>query len=206
MVHASYAVFPIMLLIGYFSQNFKNPLIVMFCISWVFSIIAEDVQIQLFANIDLPYVIGKKVEYYSDQEYIQNLYQGTGFNWVGVLFKTIVRHYVNFLILLITLNEKHINNGKAIPVVRFMLVLATIANFGMFIPTFGRRFFVVNYALVAYSFLVTFGDYRYRKLVYALPFVWFMNLFFLYRDVTAVLDFGFVLTPLFSFVRYLFVV
>ena len=205
-VHASYAAFPIMLLIGYFFQNFKNPLIVMFCISWVFSIIAEDIQIQLFANIDLPYVIGKKVEYYSDQEYIQNLYQGTGFNWVGVLFKTIVRHYVSLLILLIALNEKRINNKKAIPVVRFMLVLVTIANFGMFIPTFGRRFFIVNYALVAYSFLVTFGDYKYQKLVYALPFVWFMNLFFLYRDVTAVLDFGFVLTPLFSFVRYLFVV
>lgn len=75
----------------------------------------------------------------------------------------------------------------------------------MFIPTFGGRFFVVNYSLIAYSFLVTFGDFKYQRLVYALPVVWFMNLFYLYKDVATVLDFGFLLTPIFSFIRYLFV-
>jgi len=145
------------------------------------------------------------VEFYTDQEHIQGLSQGSGFYWVSLFFKTLVRHYIDFLILLIALNEKKNNNEKAIPVIRFMLILAIIANFGMIIPTFGRRFFAVNYALVAYSFLVTFGDFKYQKLVYALPFVWLMNLFYLYKDVTTVLDLGFVLTPVFSFIRYLFV-
>ena len=83
-----------------------------------------------------------------------------------------------------------------------MLVLAIVANLGMIIPTFGGRFFAVNYALVAYSFLVTFGDKKYRMLVYLLPFVWFMNLFYLSRDVISVLDLGFILSPIISFVRF----
>lgn len=205
MVHASFAVFPIILAVAYFLQNFRNPLIILFCISWAFSVVAEDFQIQPFQNIDLPFAISRKVEFYTDQEHIQGLSQGSGFYWVSLFFKTLVRHYIDFLILLIALNEKKNNNEKAIPVIRFMLILAIIANFGMIIPTFGRRFFAVNYALVAYSFLVTFGDFKYQKLVYALPFVWLMNLFYLYKDVTTVLDLGFVLTPVFSFIRYLFV-
>lgn len=75
----------------------------------------------------------------------------------------------------------------------------------MIVPTFGGRFFVVNYALVAYSFLVTFGDSKYKELIYLLPFVWFMNLFYLFKHVTDVLDFGFVLPPIISFFRYLFI-
>lgn len=205
MVHASFAVFPIILAVAYFLQNFRNPLIILFCISWAFSVVAEDFQIQPFQNIDLPFAISRKVEFYTDQEHIQGLSQGSGFYWVSLFFKTLVRHYIDFLILLIALNEKKNNNEKAIPVIRFMLILAIIANFGMIIPTFGRRFFAVNYALVAYSFLVTFGDFKYQKLVYALPFVWLMDLFYLYKDVTTVLDLGFVLTPVFSFIRYLFV-
>ena len=205
MVHASFAVFPVILVVAYFLKSFRNPLIILFCISWIFSVVAEDFHILPFGNINLPFAISKKVDFYTDQEYIQSLSQGTGFYWVSLFFKTLVRHYVDFLILLIALNEKNINNEKAIPVIRFMLILATIANLGMIIPTFGRRFFAVNYALVAYSFLVTFGDFKYQKLVYALPFVWFMNLFYLYKDVTAVLDLGFVLSPVFSFIRYQFV-
>lgn len=205
MIHVAFAIFPVVLAVAYFLKSFKKPLIILFCVSWAFSVIAEDFHFQLFQNIDLPFAVSKKVEAYTDQEYIQSLSQGTGFYWVSLFFKTLVRHYIDFLILIIALNEKNINSKKAIPVVRFMLILATIANLGMVIPTFGGRFFAVNYALVAYSFLVTFGDFKYQKFIYALPFVWFMNLFYLCKDVMAVLDLGFVLPPAVSFVRYLFV-
>ena len=206
MVHASFAVFPIIVAIGYLLRRLNKPLIVLFVVSWIFSVIAEDIHFQPFANLELPFVVAKKVDFYTDPEYIKSLSQGTGFYWVNILFKTIVRHYIDLLILIVAINSQHVNNEKAIPITRFMLILASIANFGMFIPTFGNRFFVVNYALVAYSFIVTFGDFKYRKLVYALPFVWFMNLFYLYKDVTAVLDFGFILPPIISIMRNLFIV
>lgn len=206
MIHAAFIIFPILLVITYCIKNLRNLLILLFCISWVFSIVVEDFHFQMFENINLPFIISKKIDFYTDSEYIKSLYQGSGFYWVDLFFKSFVRQYVNFLILIIVLNDKYTNNNNDIPVIRFMLILATVANFAMFVPTFGRRFFAVNYALVAYSFLVTFGDFRYQKLIYALPFVWLMNLFYLFKDITAVLDLGFVLTPLFSFVKYLFVI
>lgn len=202
MVHAAFAIFPVILIMAYLLKNFRYPLIILFCISWVFSVVAEDFQFQPLANIDLPFAISKKVDFYSDQEYIQSLSQGSGFYWVDLFFKTLVRHFVNLLIFLIGINENNVNNNRAIPIIRFMLILAIVSNLGMFVPTFGRRFFAVDYALVAYSFLVTFGDFKYQRLVYALPFIWFMNLFYLYKDVTKVLDFGFFLSPIISFIRY----
>ena len=205
MVHASFAFFPVIMVAAFILKQYHKPLLILFCISWAFSVIAEDFQIQLFGNLDLPFAIAKKIEVYTDSEYLDKFAQGTGFYWVSLFFKTLSRHFVEFLILLIALNNKRLNDKRAKSVTGMMIVLAIIANFGMIIPTFGGRFFMVNYALVAYSFLVTFGDKKFQMLVYILPFVWFMNLFSLYKDVTTVLDFGFVLTPIFSFVRYLFV-
>lgn len=206
MIHASFIIFPIIIIVAYLLKNFRNPLIILFCISWVFSIFLQDFQIYFFNNIDLPIAISKKIDYYTDSEYIQSLSKGTGFYWVSLLFKILSRNYINFMILLIVSNDKNNNNSNAIHVIRFMLILAIFSNFGMIIPTIGGRFFAVNYALVAYSFLVIFGDYKYKKLVYLLPFVWFMNLFYLYKDVTDVLDLGFILTPIFSFFRYIYIV
>ena len=202
MVHASFAAFPVILIIASIVKNFRKPLIILFCFSWAFSIVATDFQILPLGNIDLPFAVSRKFDYYTSQEYIDEMSKGTGFYWVDLLFKTVVRHYIDLLILIISLNEK---KNYATPIVRFMLVLAIIANLGMCIPTFGRRFFMVNYALVAYSFLVTFGDSKYKKLIYILPFVWFMNIFYLCKDVTDVLDFGFFLPPIISFIRYLFI-
>ena len=206
MIHASFVVFPVVLIMGYFLKKFRNPLIILFCISWFFSIFLQDFQIQPLNNIDLPIAISKKINYYTDSEYIQSLSKGTGFYWVSLLFKILSRNYINIIILLIVLNDKNSSNLNATYVVRFMLILAIFSNFAMIIPTLGSRFFVVNYALVAYSFLVIFGDFKYKKLVYALPFVWFMNLFYLYKDLSNVLDLGFILPPIFSFFRYICIV
>lgn len=205
LVHASFAVFPFVLLIGYLFKGLEKPWALLFIISWVFSVFAEDFQIPLFGNIELPFLIGRKVEYYTDREYIEslsNVASGSGFYWVQILFRSISRHYIDILILLIALNRNMVSDKRPRSVVGMMLVLATLSNFGMVVPTFGGRFFAVNYALVAYSFLVTFGERKYRLLVYLLPLAWFMNLFYLAKDVSAVLDLGFLLSPIFSFVRF----
>lgn len=205
MVHASFAVFPIIIGIAYLFKKYKNPLIIVFCISWAFSFFATDFNIPAFNNIELPFAISRKMDFYTDQDYINSLSQGTGFYWVNILFKFLSRNFIELLILLIALNERYIKDMKSLNIVRFTYVLAIIANFGMIVPTFGGRFFTANYALVAYSFLVTIGDTKYKQLIYALPFVWFMNLFYLYKDVSSVLDLGFILSPIFSFIRYIFV-
>lgn len=208
LVHASFVVFPLVLLIGYLFKGLDKPWILLFIISWVFSVFAEDFQIPLFGNIELPFLIGRKVEHYTDREYIEslsNVSNGTGFYWVQILFRSISRHYIDILILLIAFNRHLVTDKRSRSFVGMMLVLATLSNFGMVVPTFGARFFVVNYALVAYSFLVTFGEKKYKTLVYLLPLAWFMNLFYLAKDVSAVLDFGFLLSPIISFVRFTFI-
>lgn len=208
LVHASFVVFPLVLLIGYLFKGLDKPWIMLFIISWVFSVFAKDFQIPLFGNIELPFLIGRKVEHYTDREYIEslsNVANGSGFYWVQILFRSISRHYIDILILLIALNRNMVSDKRNRSVVGMMLVLATLSNFGMVVPTFGGRFFAVNYALVAYSFLVTFGEKKYKTLIYLLPLAWFMNLFYLAKDVSAVLDLGFLLSPIFSFVRFTFI-
>lgn len=208
LVHASFVVFPLVLLIGYLFKGLDKLWLLLFIISWIFSVFAEDFQIPLLGNIELPFLIERKVEHYTDREYIEslsNVSNGSGFYWVQILFRSISRHYIDILILLIALNRSLVTDKRTRSVVSMMLVLATLSNFGMVVPTFGGRFFAVNYALVSYSFLVTFGDKKYKILVYLLPLAWFMNLFYLARDVTAVLDWGFLLSPLISFARFAFV-
>lgn len=205
MIHASYAVFPIILLLALICWKFRNFLIILFCISWFFSSIATDFNFQLPDGLELPFAMSKKLEFYTSDEFINSIGKGTGFYWVSLFFKTVSRHFIEFLILIIFLHDKNVQDSKNLSIIRFMIILATIANFGMIIPTFGGRFFMVNYTLVAYSFLVTFGDSKYKILIYILPFVWLMNIFYLCKDVAEVLDFGFVLPPIVSFFRYLFI-
>ncbi len=202
MVHASFAVFPVVLLIGMLTTKLERPWIILFIASWAFSVVATDFQIQPFKNIELPFLVEKKVEYYTDREVIESMTQGTGFYWVSLLFSILSRHYIDLLILLIAINIKRVQDNSARSIVEMMIVLATMSNFGMIIPTLGRRFFSVNIALVAYSFLVTFHDRDYKKLIMALPLVWFMNLFYLAKNTMAVLDLGFLLSPVISFVRF----
>lgn len=204
MIHAAFAVFPVIMLIAFLLRRYRKFWFILFCISCFFSIIAGDLQIHPFGDIDLPFAVSKKIEAYTSSEYLYRISHGTGFYWLSLFFKVLSRLFINLLIFLVVVNENNLRYERARAIISIMIILGTIANFGMVVPTFGGRFFVVNYALVAYSFLVTFGDYRYKMLVYLLPVVWFMNLFYLYNDVTEVLDFGFFLSPIFSFIRYLF--
>ena len=109
---------------------------------------------------------------------------------------------MDLIILLIAINKNNVLDKRAESIVKMMIVLATAANFGMVVPTFGGRFFSVNIALVAYSFLVTFGDFKYKNIIYLLPAVWFMNLFYLTKNVMEVLDPWFLLSPAISFIRF----
>ena len=207
MVHASFSIFPVLLLIAYFLSKYERLWMILFCVSWGFSFFASEFSFFSLDGIELPFAIARKADFYTDKENIIALYQseGSGFYWVSRMFSSISKNYVELLILLVIMNLKRINHGPSRTIVNVMIVIATFANFGMVVPTLGGRFFVLNYALVAYSLLVLFGDYKYQKLVYILPFVWFMNLFYLFKDVTAVLDFGFVLTPIFSVIRYIII-
>ena len=200
--HISFFVFPLVLLLAYLLKNSDKPLLVIFCVSWLFSVFAEDLQVGFFKELNLPFMIQKKVDAYMEGEYSWKNEKGSGFYWVQQLFRTVLRHFIDILILLIALNRKNVKRKRVRAMIGLMLILATVANFGMLMPEFGRRFFIVNYALVAYTFLVSFGDRKYQMLVYMLPFVWFMNLFYLAKDLIYVLDLGFLLPPFVSFVRF----
>lgn len=205
LVHISFAIFPVVLFLAYLARRVDKFLLALFCVSWAFSLVAEDFKVNPFGDIDLPFLVERKIEAYTEGDFAGASTQGSGFYWVQLLFRSIVRNYVDFLILIIGLNRNKQTNHMSNPIVTMMLVLATVANFGMIIPTFGGRFFAVNYALVAYSFLVTFGDKKYQMLVRLLPFVWFMNLFYLSSDIISVLDLGFLFSPIFSFIRFTFI-
>lgn len=202
MIHASFAIFPVIVVLSLVIKNQNKLLLIIFCISWAFSIVADDYRLESFSNaIDMPLSVARKVDAYTSMETLQ----GTGYYWVALIFKILSRHYIDFLILLILINRKKVKHERSNSIIGVMALVAIIANFGLVIPTFGGRFFEVNYALVAYSFLTLFGDKKYSLFIYLLPLVWFMKLFYLSKDVMEVLDFGFLLSPLFSFARYTFI-
>ena len=203
MIHAAFAVFPVIMLLAYFIKFRGKSLLIIFGISFLVAFTSENLDLQFLNKLYLPFAIAKKVEFYTDSDYINSLSQGTGFYWVRLLFKSLVRIYINVLVLLIILNGKNLIDIRGRDIVHFMVVLAIIANFGMIIPTFGGRLFVVNYALVSYSFLSVFGDKKYKILIYMMPLVWFMNIFYLFKDVYEVLDLWFIFSPIISFGRYL---
>lgn len=205
MIHASYAFFPVLMLFAYFVPYRRKIYLSLFLISWAFSFFATNFNFISLEGIDLPFIITKKVEAYTDKDFIDSYSTGSGFFWVSLLFEAISIFTLNLLIYFVLLKQKHLKDAKAASVVKFMIILAIFSNFASVVPTLGGRFFMVDLALIAYSFLVVCWNFKIRKIIYFVPFAWFMNLYSLMQLVLGVLDIGFLFSPFISFFRYLII-
>ena len=208
LVHASFIIFWGIVLFTYLTRYiYTNKLLtILFVSSWIFSFFATNVHIPFFDSIDLPLMISRKVEYYTDQEYISSLSQGSGFYWVDLIFKTLSTNYINLLFLLVLSNNEMVDKQDPL---RNMLVVTTlivsVANFGSIVPTFGGRLFTVSFSLIAFMWLVTIPEWKYKNLIYIMPFVWFMNLYYLMRSLSESFGLDFViLSPIYSIIKNLF--
>lgn len=206
-IHGSYWVFIGVLLLAYFFKRYEKLWAVLFIISFFVS----NISVEMVRGIidALPPFLGKMALSYTDQEYIElRNAAGTGFWWIRVLFKYLVMIYINIIIFLFINDRRQItSNPKTKNLFLFLLVWMTFTNFTMPIPALGSRFVQLSYPLIAYIWLVNFKGVKYQSVLYAMPFVFSWNIFWMfYREYPTVLQLDFYYSsPLYMIYKYLIV-
>ena len=130
-----------------------------------------------------------------------------GFYWVSKLFGTLVRLYMNFMVYLFIKNAKDIKaNSKSKALYLFLLVYMTFVNFTMPVPSLGGRYMVLAYPIIAYIWLVNYKGVKYKKMMYAMPFVFWFSIYGWVRYYMSVLEpTFFVSNPFYLIYKYLIV-
>lgn len=174
LIHGSFWVFLIVILGAYFSKKTFKPWVALFLISFFVS----NFSVQLVQGIvdTLPPFLANMAEAYASEEYIEErANKGSGFIWVTEVFSFFVRVYMNLMVWLFIKNAKKISsNPKTKKLFSFLLIWMTFVNFSMPIPSLGSRFMALSFPIIAYIWLVNFYGVKYKRVLYAMPFVFVM--------------------------------
>lgn len=204
--HGSFWFFIAILAIAFCFRKYDKAWIIAFFLSFFFSSFISDF-IEISYSV-LPTFITRMIDSYASDEAIERRtsIQGTGFYFLGVIFKTLLNIYINVLIVLLIRKIDIIKkNAETYSLYQFFIVFVTITNFVMFIPSLGGRYLLFTYPMLAYIILACYKDMRYSKnWIYILPFVFFMSLQQLVRLYVMVLDETFfVSSPFYLIYKYL---
>lgn len=198
-VHGSYFIFLIALLIYFLTGRFEKFWKIFFWLSFIISTFILQFLTDDVLNL-LPSVFARKAEFYTDSQYLEERSAGTGFWFVDKFFSTLSYIYINFIAVLLIYRNKNkptVDNDKYL--LRFLVVWLSLSNILMPIPSVGGRFIQLAYPMIAYLWLSYFSDKIYKRFIYALPFIWFMNIFHMIQLYAGVLDWSFyILTPLYQ--------
>ena len=141
---------------------------------------------------------------YIDEDYINSIgKEGSGFYWVQKLFESIVPIFVNIMMAILILHRKSITDAQDKRLFEFLLVLITISNFFMAVPSLGGRFFGLCYPLIALLWLNHMHGRQANVVVYLLPVCFFMNIYYLINNYIGVLHIDFLLSPFYIVAKYL---
>lgn len=203
--HGAFWIYVAVLFIGFFLRRFKIIWIVLFLLSFVFSSVVIEI-VQQSADY-LPAFLARKVYYYADEFYIQSrqTMQGSGLYWLDIVFPKLVNLYINVLVIVLIIKSKLLKSTRYYQLYLFFIVYVTISNFFMAIPSVGSRFIVLSYPMIALMCLEIYNKCTVIKnLLYLLPFVWFMNIYHLLKNVISVIDISFFISsPFYLFFKYL---
>lgn len=202
--HGSFWVFIAVVVLAYMFMRFDKVWVVMFFVSFFVGSIALELLEE--ASDLLPTFMQRMIASYTDAEYVQQRSQaGTGFYWVSKLFGTLVRLYMNFMVYLFIKNAKDIKaNTRSKTLYLFLLVYMTFVNFTMPVPSLGGRYMSLAYPIIAYIWLVNFKGVKYKKMMYAMPVVfWFSFYGWIGRYITVLEPSFFVSSPFYLVYNYL---
>lgn len=182
MIHASYWFLLAIVGIYYIAGKFKHFWKLAFFVSFILAIFAMQLIIDL-SNY-LPPTLQFLVNRYTDDdiEIKTNLYQ-----LIRRFFNTAYSIYIVYIMYLFMKHDDCIEkNSKTRNIYRFMLVMMSIVNFVMLIPSLGSRYYIVCMPFIAYLWLVTFeSSHQYRNVLKWLPVISIMLLYERYMDYTA---------------------
>ncbi|MFN4364860.1 EpsG family protein [Chryseobacterium hispalense] len=187
-IHGTFWILIAVVLIFLLCKNFHKSTVVLFLLSFVFSSISLELARQ--NAFFLPPFLQKVVLSYTDENYVKELSQGSGFAWVAKLFKSLGYYYINLLVFLLIQNAKNIlNDPKTSLLYRFLIFYMVFVNLVMPIPSMGNRYILLAYPLIAYLWLIYFKDRKHKTILYLFPIVFFLNIYsqlLLYKMVTGI--------------------
>ena len=178
-VHGSYFLFLIVIVVTLISRYYKKLWAVFFVLSFAFSTVAVDV---FNVVVDyLPSFMSNQAAAYLDEWTIAeyNNQVGTGFWVIGKTFTALEKIYINVLVIVMIINRRLINDKHADALFAFLLVLVSMANFTMPIPSVGTRFLRVCFPFIALLFAQYMPERRYKVLVYLFPFVFVFSFYYM---------------------------
>ncbi len=202
--HASFWIFVPIVFLAYLLKKFEKVWVILFFASFIFSSIT--LQVIYDATNVLPPFLQNLTRSYTSAETLEKFRSaGTGLAWVAKLFNYLVQVYINLLVYLFIRNSKDIStNSASKSVYNFLLVFITFVNFTMPIPSLGIRFMVLAYPFVAYVWLVNFEGLKYKRVLYAMPFVFSFSIYTLINQYINVLQPEFfVSSPFYLIYKYL---
>ena len=201
-VHGSYFLYLIVLAIFYLFGRFEKPWTVLFLCSFVVSTIAVEITRDVAAY--LPDIFSRKVDFYTDSQYIQERQNGSGFWFIDRFFQIISFVYINVMtFMLVFKNNQSPRCDQNRSLLRFLIVWMCFSNIFMPVPSVGGRFIQLSYPIISYLWLSYFSSKRYRAFVLILPFVFLMKIYYMAKDYITVLDFDFLFSPIYQVLKYM---
>lgn len=173
LIHRSYWFFIGIILIATLFKKFNRFWIALFFISFFLSRFAFD--LLYMVQDQLPYVIQKMVTSYASLQYVQEIAsQSESYSLAAKLLIFFNDFYLNFLVFLFILEKKIIlANNKTRNLFMFLLVYMAIVNFMMNIPSLGSRYLRLAYPIIAYIWLISFKDLKYKWVLFLMPIALF---------------------------------
>lgn len=190
-VHGSYFLFLFVLVFALLTKKFKSIWAALFITSFLFSTVAVDVFNAAFDY--LPSFMANTASAYLDEDNIaehQNQ-TGTGFWVIGKAFNIMERLFINLLVLILIINRKLITDKNANSLMAFLLVIISVANFTMPIPSVGVRFIQLTYPLIALLYVQYMPENRYGKLVLWFPIIFIFSFYYLFLNYLEVVGVSF---------------
>lgn len=168
--HGTFWFFILILFLAYLLKRHEKFWIILFYISFIFSSFSVEIirNSYSFAPDFLKFTINS----YTSNDYINELASAPVNTGLGVFFRSLERYYMMFLVFIFIRNSDIIKgNSKTKNLYLFLLVWMTFVNFVMPVPSFGERYILLAYPLIAYIWLVNFQSKKskYNILIYILP-------------------------------------
>lgn len=189
------------------TKRFERIWIVMILISFIFSSVAFSFTTQN-ANLLPDFLANKLLEYTNESVMENEARTGTGFWWIRIASAYLKQAYILTAVCLLIKNRKTVlSDIRTKGLYLASLVWLSFCNFGMSIPSLGRRYILLSYPMIAYLMLVTFKGSKYKYFIYAMPFIFIHDLLYnipsIYKQV---LDFGFFYSsPFYLIYKYILI-
>lgn len=189
LIHISYVVFPLILLVYPFIKTQNKLLIYLFFISFF----VGEISVQLAHNYQdiLPQAIQNMIWSYTEGEYIQ---EKVDFYANEPLYARVLRALPRFLLnvfaFTLILKRKHFkSNNEVYPLFAFLLLWLSFCNFTLAIPSFGARFLTLAFPLITYIVLLLYADIKaLRWIILLIPIAFSYDILYWVRNMITVTD------------------